>query len=182
MSDSDSDTPARPAAKSSEHRPADESDDGSTSPRAKKRAVQESDQEEEEDAPRPARKRGGKAVRDEDEEMDDGDEDKDPADGDDDDDDGDQVKQQLVRDTDGCVSPPSLPRPGPALLTPGSRSYVTGSIVRIACHSFLTYDSVEFRPGPALNMIIGPNGTGKSTIACAIAIGLGFPAKVRPKD
>lgn len=28
-------------------------------------------------------------------------------------------------------------------------------------------------------MIIGPNGTGKSTIACAIAIGLGFPAKVR---
>jgi chromosome segregation ATPase len=27
-------------------------------------------------------------------------------------------------------------------------------------------------------MIIGPNGTGKSTIACAIAIGLGFPAKV----
>ncbi|GAA5824176.1 hypothetical protein JCM3770_001191 [Rhodotorula araucariae] len=56
--------------------------------------------------------------------------------------------------------------------------YVTGSIVRIACNSFLTYDSVEFRPGPALNMIIGPNGTGKSTIACAIAIGLGFPAKV----
>ncbi|GAA6029928.1 hypothetical protein JCM8097_009173 [Rhodosporidiobolus ruineniae] len=66
-------------------------------------------------------------------------------------------KQQLIRD---------------------DSSYVTGSIIRIACHSFLTYDSVEFRPGPALNMIIGPNGTGKSTIACAIAIGLGFPAKV----
>ncbi|BGP13190.1 Structural maintenance of chromosomes protein 5 [Rhodosporidiobolus nylandii] len=66
-------------------------------------------------------------------------------------------KQQLVRDDSG---------------------YVTGSIVRIACRSFLTYDFVEFRPGPALNMIIGPNGTGKSTIACAIAIGLGFPAKV----
>ena len=31
-------------------------------------------------------------------------------------------------------------------------------------------------------MIIGPNGTGKSTIACAIAIGLGFPAKVRFED
>ncbi|GAA5860547.1 hypothetical protein JCM1840_000294 [Sporobolomyces johnsonii] len=66
-------------------------------------------------------------------------------------------KQQLLRDDTG---------------------YVTGSIVRIACQSFLTYDNVEFRPGPALNMIIGPNGTGKSTIACAIAIGLGFPAKV----
>lgn len=58
-------------------------------------------------------------------------------------------------------------------------SYVTGSIVRIACHSFLTYDEVEFAPGPALNMIIGPNGTGKSTIACAIALGLGFSPKVR---
>ncbi|GAA5873376.1 hypothetical protein JCM16303_001107 [Sporobolomyces ruberrimus] len=66
-------------------------------------------------------------------------------------------RKQLVRDTTG---------------------YVTGSIVRIACQSFLTYDQVEFQPGPALNMIIGPNGTGKSTIACAIAIGLGFPAKV----
>ncbi|KDE05760.1 hypothetical protein MVLG_03851 [Microbotryum lychnidis-dioicae p1A1 Lamole] len=56
--------------------------------------------------------------------------------------------------------------------------YVVGSIVRIKCQAFVTYDSVEFRPGPALNMILGPNGTGKSTIACAIAIGLGFPAKV----
>ncbi|KAK4056331.1 Structural maintenance of chromosomes protein 5 [Microbotryomycetes sp. JL221] len=56
--------------------------------------------------------------------------------------------------------------------------YVTGSIVRIACQNFLTYDKVEFRPGPALNMIIGPNGTGKSTIACAIAIGLGFKPQV----
>ncbi|SCV72678.1 BQ2448_4215 [Microbotryum intermedium] len=61
--------------------------------------------------------------------------------------------------------------------------YVKGSIVRIKCQAFVTYDSVEFRPGPALNMILGksmlcPNGTGKSTIACAIAIGLGFPAKV----
>ena len=42
----------------------------------------------------------------------------------------------------------------------------------------MTYDHVEFRPGPHLNMILGPNGTGKSTIAAAIAIGLGFPPKV----
>lgn len=44
--------------------------------------------------------------------------------------------------------------------------------------NFMTYDLVEFRPGPHLNMILGPNGTGKSTIAAAIAIGLGFPPKV----
>ena len=38
---------------------------------------------------------------------------------------------------------------------------------------FRTYDSVEFKVGPYLNVIIGPNGTGKSTIVCAICIGLG---------
>lgn len=27
-------------------------------------------------------------------------------------------------------------------------------------------------PGPSLNMIIGPNGTGKSTFVCAIILGL----------
>lgn len=42
----------------------------------------------------------------------------------------------------------------------------------------MTYDNVEFRPGPHLNMILGPNGTGKSSIAAAIAIGLAFPPKV----
>jgi chromosome segregation ATPase len=35
-----------------------------------------------------------------------------------------------------------------------------------------TYDSLEFSPGPNLNVIIGPNGTGKSTIVCAICLGM----------
>ena len=35
-----------------------------------------------------------------------------------------------------------------------------------------TYESVEFRTGPSLNVIIGPNGTGKSAIVCAICLGL----------
>ena len=34
------------------------------------------------------------------------------------------------------------------------------------------YESVEFRTGPSLNVIIGPNGTGKSAIVCAICLGL----------
>ncbi|KAK4704081.1 structural maintenance of chromosomes protein 5, partial [Phenoliferia sp. Uapishka_3] len=59
-----------------------------------------------------------------------------------------------------------------------AQGYVVGSIVRIAMKDFLTYDSVEFTPGPYLNMVLGPNGTGKSTIACAIALGLGFHPKV----
>ncbi|XP_052276673.1 structural maintenance of chromosomes protein 5-like [Dreissena polymorpha] len=51
-------------------------------------------------------------------------------------------------------------------------SYCEGSIVRIKLDNVLTYDSVEFQCGPRLNVIIGPNGTGKSTIVCAICLGL----------
>ncbi|CDS01233.1 hypothetical protein, partial [Sporisorium scitamineum] len=51
--------------------------------------------------------------------------------------------------------------------------FLPGAIRRIALSKFLTYDSVEFRVGPYLNLICGPNGTGKSSIACAIALGLG---------
>lgn len=44
--------------------------------------------------------------------------------------------------------------------------------------SFVTYESCTFSPGPNLNMIIGPNGTGKSTIVCALALGLGWNTNV----
>ncbi|KAF8318121.1 P-loop containing nucleoside triphosphate hydrolase protein [Clavulina sp. PMI_390] len=56
--------------------------------------------------------------------------------------------------------------------------YVPGSIVRMKLKNFLTYDDAEFRPGPYLNMVIGPNGTGKSSIACAICLGLAFSPKL----
>ncbi len=58
--------------------------------------------------------------------------------------------------------------------------FIPGSIVRIQLQNFVTYDWVEFRPGPYLNMIIGPNGTGKSSIACAICLGLGWSPQARP--
>ncbi|XP_023608109.1 structural maintenance of chromosomes protein 5 isoform X9 [Myotis lucifugus] len=58
-----------------------------------------------------------------------------------------------------------------------SGHFVEGSIVRIAMENFLTYDICEVCPGPHLNMIIGANGTGKSSIVCAICLGLaGKPA------
>lgn len=56
--------------------------------------------------------------------------------------------------------------------------YIPGSIVRIQLRNFVTYDFAEFRPGPYLNMIIGPNGTGKSSIACAICLGLNWPPSI----
>ncbi|OCK79756.1 structural maintenance of chromosome complex subunit SmcA [Lepidopterella palustris CBS 459.81] len=49
-----------------------------------------------------------------------------------------------------------------------------GSIVRVKLTNFVTYTAAEFFPGPSLNMIIGPNGTGKSTLVCAICLGLGW--------
>ncbi|CAI2185097.1 6636_t:CDS:10, partial [Funneliformis geosporum] len=62
----------------------------------------------------------------------------------------------------------------PRLSTNAAIKHQIGSIVRVNLKNFVTYDSVEFYPGPNLNMIIGPNGTGKSTIVCAIALGLGW--------
>ncbi|KAK2463737.1 hypothetical protein APHAL10511_004230 [Amanita phalloides] len=56
--------------------------------------------------------------------------------------------------------------------------YIPGSIVRIQLKNFVTYDYVQFHCGPYLNMILGPNGTGKSSIACAIALGLNFPPSI----
>ncbi|KAK6493008.1 structural maintenance of chromosomes protein 5-like [Huso huso] len=50
--------------------------------------------------------------------------------------------------------------------------FVEGSIVRIKMYNFLTYDFCEVYPGPNLNMIVGANGTGKSSIVCAICLGL----------
>ena len=55
-----------------------------------------------------------------------------------------------------------------------------GSIVRIKLKNFVTFSAVEFFPGPNLNMVIGPNGTGKSTIVCAIALGLAGKPEVTP--
>lgn len=53
-----------------------------------------------------------------------------------------------------------------------------GSIVRVELKNFVTYTAVEFFPGPSLNMVIGPNGTGKSTLVCAICLGLGWGPQV----
>ncbi|VVC93914.1 unnamed protein product, partial [Leptidea sinapis] len=53
-----------------------------------------------------------------------------------------------------------------------SGEYKPGSIYRIALENFVTYKQVELYPGPSLNVIIGPNGTGKSTFVCAIILGL----------
>jgi structural maintenance of chromosomes protein 5 len=61
--------------------------------------------------------------------------------------------------------------------TPASE-FAPGSIVRVKVENFVIYEKAEFLPGPNLNMVIGPNGTGKSSLVCAICLGLGYPASV----
>ncbi|KAK5707069.1 Structural maintenance of chromosomes protein 5 [Elasticomyces elasticus] len=52
-----------------------------------------------------------------------------------------------------------------------------GYNIRVRLKNFVTYSAAEFHPGPNLNMVIGPNGTGKSTLVCAICLGLGWEPK-----
>ncbi|KNB42364.1 p-loop containing nucleoside triphosphate hydrolase protein [Blastocystis sp. subtype 4] len=45
-------------------------------------------------------------------------------------------------------------------------------------HNFMTYGDVVFNASPRLNIIIGQNGSGKSTIACAVCLALGEDIKL----
>jgi len=59
-----------------------------------------------------------------------------------------------------------------------SHRYPAGSVLRVSLKNFVTYTSAEFFPGPNMNLVIGPNGTGKSTLVCAICLGLGYSPNV----
>ncbi|KIH50473.1 hypothetical protein ANCDUO_19448 [Ancylostoma duodenale] len=63
----------------------------------------------------------------------------------------------------------------PARTTP---VFPDGSITKIHYHNFLTYDDVVCTPGPHLNVIIGTNGAGKSTVICGICLAVGGSPKV----
>ena len=54
----------------------------------------------------------------------------------------------------------------------GADDYSPGNILEIELQNFMTYSHLISKPGPRLNLVIGPNGTGKSSLVCAIAIGL----------
>ncbi|TKA81880.1 hypothetical protein B0A55_01578 [Friedmanniomyces simplex] len=87
------------------------------------------------------------------------------------------VSEDGVGSQEGSLLPDSYRRSpkgngkGPARQT---GKHQPGSIVRVRLHDFVTYSNAEFNPGPNLNMVIGPNGTGKSTLVCAICLGLGW--------
>lgn len=98
-----------------------------------------------------------------------------PEYGDDDDDDEDAQEDEEDEESEEPHQPtqPQVARPGV-----DSQGYKPGAIIRIKVTDFVTYTSAEFHPGPKLNMVIGPNGTGKSTLVCAICLGLGWGPQV----
>ncbi|KAL0279416.1 UNVERIFIED_CONTAM: hypothetical protein PYX00_000981 [Menopon gallinae] len=57
------------------------------------------------------------------------------------------------------------------------RPYMQGQIIKVQLRNFMSYDEIELRPGFHLNLIIGPNGTGKSTFVCAVILALGGNTK-----
>ncbi|KAK0723907.1 P-loop containing nucleoside triphosphate hydrolase protein [Apiosordaria backusii] len=77
------------------------------------------------------------------------------------------------------MRPPQRRRTATSQITNGSAStFHPGAIVRVKLRNFVTYSEAEFFLGPNLNMVIGPNGTGKSSLVCAICLGLGYPPSV----
>ncbi|QSZ36611.1 hypothetical protein DSL72_006491 [Monilinia vaccinii-corymbosi] len=67
--------------------------------------------------------------------------------------------------------------PNTSTITSERSKFAPGAIFRVKLNNFVTYESAEFFPGPNLNMVIGPNGTGKSSLVCAICLGLGSSPK-----
>ncbi|CAO1426736.1 unnamed protein product [Diamesa hyperborea] len=63
-------------------------------------------------------------------------------------------------------------------------SFEIGKIKSVALKDFITYDCLKYYPGDYLNVIIGANGTGKSTIVAGIILGCGGSQKLlsRSKD
>ncbi|KXZ47041.1 hypothetical protein GPECTOR_38g278 [Gonium pectorale] len=67
----------------------------------------------------------------------------------------------------------------------GARTtFAKGAVKLIRVHDFMTYSgTVIIRPGPRLNLVLGPNGTGKSSLVCALCIGLnGSPKSLGRAD
>eukprot|EP00301_Raphidiophrys_heterophryoidea_P004963 c12118_g1_i1.p1 GENE.c12118_g1_i1~~c12118_g1_i1.p1 ORF type:complete len:1149 (+),score=333.16 c12118_g1_i1:167-3448(+) len=65
--------------------------------------------------------------------------------------------------------------PAPSLTTLGP--FRPGQIFELRVKNFVTYDEAVLRPGPLINLVIGPNGTGKSALVCALCLGLGGEPK-----
>uniref|UniRef100_A0A182WEM4 Structural maintenance of chromosomes protein 5 n=1 Tax=Anopheles minimus TaxID=112268 RepID=A0A182WEM4_9DIPT len=55
---------------------------------------------------------------------------------------------------------------------------IVGKIASVSLKDFVTYDSVVLYPDEYLNIVLGPNGTGKSAIVAGIVLGMGGNCKL----
>eukprot|EP00877_Chromochloris_zofingiensis_P011380 jgi/Chrzof1/6496/Cz18g13140.t1 len=63
--------------------------------------------------------------------------------------------------------------------TKTSLFYPRGTVKTVKVQNFMTFgDTVLVSPGPRLNLVLGPNGTGKSSLVCALCVGLGGSTKL----
>lgn len=67
---------------------------------------------------------------------------------------------------------------GPSNSTPAQQLSGAGKIYSIYLKNFTTHAETTVLPGQELNILIGPNGTGKSAIVAAIIIGMGGSTKI----
>ncbi|KAK4198430.1 putative structural maintenance of chromosomes protein [Triangularia verruculosa] len=92
---------------------------------------------------------------------------------------GDDDEENEDEPSEDEMRPPQRRRTETSQITDGPLStFQPGAIVRVKLRNFVTYSEAEFFLGPNLNMVIGPNGTGKSSLVCAICLGLGYPPSV----
>ncbi|XP_031636219.1 structural maintenance of chromosomes protein 5 [Contarinia nasturtii] len=59
-----------------------------------------------------------------------------------------------------------------------NKHLIAGKIVKIHLKDFLTHTEAIVHPSEHLNLVIGPNGTGKSSIVASIIIGMGGSTKI----
>ena len=60
-----------------------------------------------------------------------------------------------------------------------ARKFGHGSVISLRLKDFMQFSNmVEFRPGPQLNVIVGPNGCGKSSLVNGIGLALGSKTSV----
>ncbi|XP_077370285.1 structural maintenance of chromosomes protein 5 isoform X2 [Festucalex cinctus] len=95
-----------------------------------------------------------------------------------------EIPRKKIRSSHGEQSLPAsgVTSSQPREANKAESTFVEGAVLRITMKNFLTYDYTVVHPGPNLNMVIGANGTGKSSIVCAICLSLAGKATVLERD
>eukprot|EP00873_Tetraselmis_striata_P002062 jgi/Tetstr1/422326/TSEL_013169.t1 len=84
-------------------------------------------------------------------------------------------QQSQQQQQNGAGGEPSAKR---AKTQAPSEKWRPGTVKKVIVENFMTYSKCTIIPGPRLNLVLGPNGTGKSSFVCALSMGLGGNPKL----